>query len=478
MAKNITPRIKNFSQWYLDLIQVGELADYSPVRGCMVIRPTGFAIWEKMQAILDGMFKETGHSNAYFPLLIPEGFLEKENQHIEGFSPELAVVTHGGGEKLEEPLVVRPTSETIIGHMYSKWLNSYRDLPFLINQWCNVLRWEKRTRLFLRTSEFLWQEGHTVHETQLQAQEETLKMLQVYKTFLEEYCAIPVITGEKPEHEKFPGSLTTYTLEAMVQDKKFLQSGTSHNLGQNFSKAFDIKFLSRSNKMEFAWTTSWGVSTRLIGGVIMTHGDDDGLILPPKIASTKIVIVPIFSNDLDQELVLSYVNQIKTKLLEKFDELVIKVDERTNLRAGDRFFYWLQKGVPLRIEVGPKDVTQENCVLVTRNSRNKIKVNLSELAQTADSQLELLQQELYQKALQFRKDNTVFLENYAEMKQFLSNQGGAVEAYWDGTKETALKIQEQTKATIRVILAKQVGSKKCIFSDNPARFKVLFGVSY
>ena len=319
MAKNITPQEKNFSQWYLDLIQAGQLADYAPVRGCMIIRPTGFAIWEKMQAILDRMFKETGHQNAYFPLLIPESFLKKESQHVEGFSPELAVVTHGGGNQLEEPLAVRPTSETIIGHTYAKWLKSYRDLPILINQWCNVLRWEMRTRLFLRTSEFLWQEGHTAHETKKEAQEETLKMLQVYKTFLEEYCAIPVITGLKPEHEKFPGALTTYTLEAMMQDKKFLQSGTSHNLGQNFAKAFDIKFLNRSNKMEWAWTTSWGVSTRMIGGVIMAHGDNDGLILPPKIASTQIVLVPIFKEDSEKTQILEY----SDKILQQLDEQVI-----------------------------------------------------------------------------------------------------------------------------------------------------------
>ena len=478
MAKNITPQKKNFSQWYLDLIQAGELADYSPVRGCMVIRPTGFAIWEKMQSVLDKMFKETGHENAYFPLLIPESFFQKESQHIEGFSPELAVVTHGGGEKLEEPLAVRPTSETIIGHMYAKWLKSYRDLPILINQWCNVLRWEMRTRLFLRTSEFLWQEGHTAHETQTQAQEETLKMLQVYKTFLEDYCAIPVITGEKPEHEKFPGALLTYSLEAMMQDKKFLQSGTSHNLGQNFAKAFDIKFSNRSNEMEFAWTTSWGVSTRLIGGIIMTHGDDDGLILPPKLATTQIVLVPIFNNETEKELVLDYTEKIFKLLAKDFDPLVLKIDNKNHLKPIDRFFYWLQKGTPLRVEIGPKELKEEACILVRRDSIKKIKSTATDLSKNIAEQLNLLQKNLYQKALDFRKENTVFLSNYAEMKEFFANQGGAVEAYWDGSKQTAQLIQEQTKATIRLLLQDAEAGKKCIFSGSPAKFKALFGIAY
>ena len=478
MAKNITPQEKNFSQWYLDLIQAGQLADYAPVRGCMIIRPTGFAIWEKMQAILDRMFKETGHQNAYFPLLIPESFLKKESQHVEGFSPELAVVTHGGGNQLEEPLAVRPTSETIIGHTYAKWLKSYRDLPILINQWCNVLRWEMRTRLFLRTSEFLWQEGHTAHETKKEAQEETLKMLQVYKTFLEEYCAIPVITGLKPEHEKFPGALTTYTLEAMMQDKKFLQSGTSHNLGQNFAKAFDIKFLNRSNKMEWAWTTSWGVSTRMIGGVIMAHGDNDGLILPPKIASTQIVLVPLFKEDSEKTHILEYSDKILQQLKQKFDGLLIQTDEQHHLRASDRFFHWIQKGVPLRIEIGMKEVTQNNAVLVRRDNREKIIVTLDNLVTTAEKTLQEIQKSLYQKALKFQKENTTTLENYKEMQDYFQKQGGAVEAYWDGTKETADKIQEQTKATIRLILEDDIQNKKCIFSGKPAVFKVLFGIAY
>ena len=306
MAKNITPRKENYSQWYLDVIAAGQLADYAPVKGCMVIRPTGYAIWEAMQARLDRMFKETGHVNASFPLLIPKHFMEREAEHVEGFSPECAVVTHGGGKELEEPLMIRPTSETVIGHMYSQWIHSYRDLPVLINQWCNVMRWEMRTRLFLRTSEFLWQEGHTAHETAEEAQEETLRMLEIYRIFQEEYLAIPVITGLKSESEKFPGALATYSIEAMMQDGKALQSGTSHNLGQNFAKAFEIDYLDRNNNQKYVWTTSWGVSTRMIGGLIMTHSDDDGLIIPPKIAPIQVAIVPIFNNDQERSETLEF----------------------------------------------------------------------------------------------------------------------------------------------------------------------------
>ncbi len=306
MAKNITPRKENYSQWYLDVIAAGQLADYAPVKGCMVIRPTGYAIWEAMQARLDRMFKETGHVNASFPLLIPKHFMEREAEHVEGFSPECAVVTHGGGKELEEPLMIRPTSETVIGHMYSQWIHSYRDLPVLINQWCNVMRWEMRTRLFLRTSEFLWQEGHTAHETAEEAQEETLRMLEIYRIFQEEYLAIPVITGLKSESEKFPGALATYSIEAMMQDGKALQSGTSHNLGQNFAKAFEIDYLDRNNNQKYVWTTSWGVSTRMIGGLIMTHSDDDGLIIPPKIAPIQVAIIPIFNNDQERSETLDF----------------------------------------------------------------------------------------------------------------------------------------------------------------------------
>ena len=477
MAKNITPQEQNFSQWYLDVIQAGELADYAPVRGCMVIRPTGFAIWEKMQSILDRMFKETGHQNAYFPLLIPDSFLKKESQHIDGFSPELAVVTHGGGKKLAEPLAIRPTSETIIGHMYAKWLKSYRDLPILINQWCNVFRWEMRTRLFLRTAEFLWQEGHTAHETLQEARAETLKMLEVYRTFLEDYCAIPVITGKKPEHEKFPGALETYTLEAMMQDTKFLQSGTSHNLGQNFANAFGIKFLNRKNQIELAWTTSWGVSTRMIGGVIMAHGDNDGLILPPKIASTQIVLIPIFQKQADQVRVMEYTKKVLQRLAERFDFLLIHTDSQTHQRPIDRFFYWIQKGIPLRIEIGVREVEDETCVLVKRDSKAKITTNLSKVALVAKEQLAMLHDNLFKKALDFQKSNRLELQDYEEMKRVFEQEACAVEAYWDGSHETALKIQAETKATIRLILA-ETSTQKCIYSQAQSKYKVLFGMAY
>ena len=477
MAKNITPQKKDFSKWYLDIIAAGELADYSPVRGCMIIRPTGFAIWEKMQSILDRMFKETGHQNAYFPLLIPDSFLKKESQHIEGFSPELAIVTHGGGNKLEEPLAVRPTSETIIGHMYSKWIKSYRDLPILINQWCNVMRWELRTKLFLRTSEFLWQEGHTAHEKKEEADEETLKMLEIYRIFLEDYCAIPVITGKKPEHEKFPGATKTYTLEAMMQDKKFLQSGTSHNLGQNFSRAFNIQFLNQENKMELAWTTSWGVSTRMIGGIIMTHADDDGLILPPKIATTKIVLIPIFQKEEQKEKILEYTEKIYQKLTAEFDFLSIHKDTQTHQRSINRFFHWIQKGIPMRIEIGKKELEEQNCVMVVRNSKEKKKISFEEIAKVAKTELKNLHKNLFQKALNLQKENTFLLTDYKEFQDIFTKKGGAVIAYWDGEKESAEKIQKETKATIRLILNEDK-TKKCIYSNKVSRYKVLFGIAY
>ena len=324
MAKNITPRAENYSQWYLDVIAAGKLADHAPVKGCMVIRPTGYAIWEEMQAKLDRRFKETGHVNAYFPLLIPESFIRKEAEHVEGFAPELAVVTHAGGKKLEEPLVVRPTSETVVGYMYAQWIQSYRDLPLLINQWCNVMRWEMRTRLFLRTSEFLWQEGHTAHETEAEAEEETLRILEIYRRFQEEELAMPVLVGRKSEAEKFPGALRTYAVEAMMQDRRALQSGTSHNLGQNFARAFDIKFLDRSNNHQLVHTTSWGVSTRMIGGLLMTHSDDDGLVLPPRIAPVKVVVVPLYKSDDEKARVLPFAERAQALLGEHIDPLHLR----------------------------------------------------------------------------------------------------------------------------------------------------------
>ena len=479
MAKNITPRSDNYSQWYLDVIKAGQLADYAPVKGCMVIRPSGFAIWEAMQARLDRMFKETGHVNAYFPLLIPQEFLNREAEHVEGFSPECAVVTIGGGKELEEPLVIRPTSETVIGHMYAQWINSYRDLPVLINQWANVMRWEKRTRLFLRTSEFLWQEGHTAHETYEEAQEETLKMLEVYRSFQEDDLAIPVIPGQKSEAEKFPGALSTYTVEAMMQDGKALQSATSHNLGQNFAKAFEIQFLDRNNQQSLAWTTSWGSSTRMIGGLIMTHSDDDGLILPPRIAPVAVALVPIFSNDQERSQTLEFAEQIKQRLAEHLDHLRIQIDDRDNLRPGDKFFHWIQQGVPVRVEIGPRDVEQQSAMVARRDMRDKKLVPLDEIADHVMRLLQQIQRDLYQRALDFREANTRTANSYGEFKEILDQEGGFIRAHWNGTREVEELIKNETKATIRCVpLNDQPEAGRCILTGERSEQEVIFAIAY
>ena len=479
MAKNITPRNDNYSQWYLDVIKAGQLADYAPVKGCMVIRPSGFAIWEAMQARLDRMFKETGHLNAYFPLLIPQEFLNREAEHVEGFSPECAVVTIGGGKELEEPLVIRPTSETVIGHMYAQWINSYRDLPVLINQWANVMRWEKRTRLFLRTSEFLWQEGHTAHETYEESQEETLKMLEVYRSFQEDDLAIPVIPGQKSEAEKFPGALSTYTVEAMMQDGKALQSATSHNLGQNFAKAFEIQFLDRNNQQLLAWTTSWGSSTRMIGGLIMSHSDDDGLILPPRIAPVAVALVPIFSNDQERSQTLEFAEKIKQRLAEHLDHLRIQIDDRDNLRPGDKFFHWIQQGVPVRVEIGPRDVKQQSAMVARRDVRDKKLVPLDEIADHVMRLLQQIQQDLYQRALDFRDANTRTAKSYEEFKEILEQEGGFIRAHWNGSREVEDQIKNETKATIRCIpLNDQPEAGKCILTGEPSKQEVIFAIAY
>lgn len=478
MAKNITPRAKNYSQWYLDVIKAGQLADYAPVKGCMVIRPTGYALWEAMQAQLDRMFKETGHVNAYFPLLIPQSFLDKEANHVEGFSPECAVVTHGGGRELEEALVVRPTSETVIGHMYSRWVNSYRDLPVLINQWCNVLRWEMRTRLFLRTSEFLWQEGHTAHETYEEAQEETLKMLEIYRKFQEEYLAIPVIKGQKTESEKFPGADATYTVEAMMQDGKALQAGTSHNMQQNFARAFNIQFLGRDNERQYAYTTSWGCSTRMIGGLIMTHGDDDGLIIPPRIAPVVVAIVPIITKEKDKCSVIEFAETLRKLLAERIDPLRIKVDLR-DMRPSDKFFYWIQQGVPLRIEVGPRDAQNKVGVLVRRDNRQKQVVPVDSIAATVMTTLEAIQGALYQTAFQFHEENTTSVSSYGEFKEALEEKGGFIRAHWNGSAETEARIKEETKATIRCIpLEEDPQPGPCFLTNEPSEREVVFAIAY
>ena len=478
MAKNITRRVENYSQWYLDVIKAGQLADYAPVKGCMVIRPTGYALWEAMQAQLDRMFKETGHVNAYFPLLIPQSFLEKEADHVEGFSPECAVVTHGGGRELEEALVVRPTSETVIGHMYSQWINSYRDLPLLINQWCNVMRWEMRTRLFLRTSEFLWQEGHTAHETYEEAQEETLKMLEIYRKFQEEYLAIPVIKGQKTDSEKFPGADATYTVEAMMQDGKALQAGTSHNLRQNFARAFDIRFLGRDNERQHAYTTSWGCSTRMIGGLIMTHGDDDGLIIPPRIAPVAVAIVPIITKEEDKGPVVEFAESLRKRLAEHIDPLRIKVDLR-DLRPAEKFFHWVQQGVPLRIEVGPRDVKNAVGMLVRRDNREKQSVPLETIEATVMATLDAIQHALYQTAMRCHEDNTTSVSSYEEFKEVVNNKGGFIRAHWNGSAAVEAQIKEETKATIRCIpLEEDPLPGSCIFTGEPSAQEVIFAIAY
>ncbi len=479
MARNITPRKENYSQWYLDVISAGQLADYAPVKGCMVIRPSGYAIWEAMQARLDRMFKESGHVNAYFPLLIPQHFMEKEAEHIEGFSPECAVVTHGGGKELEEPLMIRPTSETVIGHMYSQWIQSYRDLPVLINQWCNVFRWEMRTRLFLRTSEFLWQEGHTAHETQEEAQEETMRMLEIYRRFQEEDLAIPVIPGLKTESEKFPGAIATYCIEAMMQDGKALQAGTSHNLGQNFAKAFDITFLDRNNEQSHAWTTSWGVTTRMIGALIMTHGDDDGLILPPRIAPVQVVIIPIFTNDQEKSETKAFAEAVAEQLRSRLDSLKVVIDQRDDLRPAEKFFHWLQQGIPVRIEVGPRDVAKQSGMVARRDMREKNPVQLEEITPHVCELLEKIQENLYQRALEFRKQNTRRANNYDEFREILKEEGGFVMAHWNGTSEVEAQIKADTKATIRCIpLDPDPSPGKCMVTGEASEREMVFAVAY
>ncbi len=473
MARNITPRKENYSQWYLDVIKAAELADYAPVRGCMVIRPTGYAVWENLQAKFDAAFKATGHVNAYFPLLIPYSFLNKEAEHVEGFSPECATVTHAGGEELEEPFAVRPTSETIIGHMYSKWIQSWRDLPVLINQWCNVMRWEKRPRLFLRTSEFLWQEGHTAHETEQEAREETLRMLGVYKKIMEEEAALPVIAGEKTKGERFPGAVDTYTCEAMMSDARALQAGTSHFLGQNFARAFEIQYQNREGELAYCWTTSWGVSTRLIGALIMTHSDDDGLILPPRIAPVKAVILPISKDENTAEnIILPKAKELAQKLDDELGGLCVKVDTDFHARPGDRFFAHLQKGVPLRLELGEKDLASGTVRLVRRDTGEKLDVNNDNVIPTVKKLLADIQNNLYERAKTFREANTHDAKTYDELKEIIDKQGGFVRAYFGGTPEDEVRIREETGATPRCVLPGNDKGKCIITGQDNARLTI------
>ena len=469
-------RNENFSEWYNQLVLKAELADYAPVRGCMVVRPYGWTLWENITQALDKRFKDTGHTNAAFPLLIPMSFLEKEKDHVEGFSPELAVVTIGGGEKLEEPLIIRPTSETIIGYMYSKWIKSYRDLPVLINQWGNVVRWEMRTRLFLRTLEFYWQEGHTAHATSEEAQEETLRMLEVYADFAINDASVPVIKGVKSEKEKFAGAVRSYTIEAMMGDTRALQAGTSHFLGQNFARAFDIQFLDWNNELQYAWTTSWGLSTRFVGAIIMTHGDDQGLILPPKLAPVQIVIVPIYKTEVEKSTILEVVERISKEL----SMFRVKIDDRSEVTPGFKFNDWELRGVPLRVEIGPKDAENESVMTArrdfpSREGKNTIsQVGISDqVAKILDS----IQTNLYQRALAFREAHTHEPESLNSLVEIV--QHGWANAWWCESGDCEARLKEKTKATTRCIpLEQSDGKGKCIVCSQPAFRKAIIGRAY
>jgi prolyl-tRNA synthetase len=472
----ITKRSENFSDWYNQVVIAAELADYAPVRGCMVVRPYGWALWENIQSALDKRFKATGHVNAAFPLLIPMSFLEKEKEHVEGFSPELAIVTIGGGEKLEEPLVVRPTSETIIGYMYAKWIKSYRDLPILINQWGNVVRWELRTRLFLRTLEFYWQEGHTAHATEAEAQEETRRMLDVYTDFAINEAAVPVVPGKKTESEKFMGAVDSYSIEAMMGDTRALQAGTSHFLGQKFSSAFDIQYLDTDNQLQHVWTTSWGFSTRFVGAIIMTHGDDQGLVLPPRLAPIQIVIVPIYRNEEERAQVMPVIERIRNEL----SEFRLKVDDREGVTPGYKFNDWELRGVPLRIEVGPKDVAKDTVALARRDvlgKDGKTFISQSGVVGRVKELLESIQKSLFDKALAFRQDHTFEPQDYAEFQEAVHN--GWALAWWCGDRACEAKVKEETKATARCIPFEQpVAEGRCIYCNRKATTKVYFARAY
>ena len=492
MGKEITSRNEDYAQWYIDLVKKADLAENSDVRGCMVIKPYGYSIWEKMQQGLDKMFKDTGHTNAYFPLFVPKSMFEAEEKNAEGFAKECAIVTHyrlktdpvNPGKlivdpeaKLEEELVVRPTSEAIIWNTYKKWIQSYRDLPILINQWANVVRWEMRTRLFLRTTEFLWQEGHTAHATQAEAEKESLQMLDVYADFVENFMALPVIKGKKSEGEKFPGAIDTYCIEALMQDGKALQAGTSHFLGQNFAKAFDVKFSGKDGKLDLVWGTSWGVSTRLIGGLIMAHSDDDGLILPPKLAPIHVVIVPIFKSEEDLNKISHFIESVINDL--KAKGLVVKFDTRDTHKPGFKFAEYELKGVPVRLAVGPRDVENGTVEVARRDTKEKKVVSINDVVTVIPALLEDIQNSIYQKALNFRNSMTTSVESYDEFKKVLDEKGGFVSTHWDGTKETETTIKDETKATIRCIpIHGKPEEGKCIISGRPSRQRVLFARSY
>lgn len=475
--KKLTARNEDYSQWYLDVIEAADMADYSPVKGCMVIKPWGYAIWENIQKILDAKFKEKGVKNAYFPLLIPKSFLTKEAEHVEGFAPECAVVTEAGGKKLEEPLVVRPTSETIIYDMYSKWIKSHRDLPLLINQWANVVRWEMRTRLFLRTTEFLWQEGHTAHATAEEADNFAKIMLEVYRDFTENYMAMSVVVGVKSDSERFAGAVRTYSVEAMMQDGKALQAGTSHFLGQNFAKPFEVKYLGENNKEEYVWQTSWGVSTRLIGALIMAHSDDKGLILPPALAPVQVVIIPLGNEAEDKKSVLKEAERIASEL----STLGIhpEIDNRENLRPGAKYFEWEKKGVPVRVEIGPKDLAANQVIAARRDEDTKIRIPLAEASSEISGLLEKIQNNLLEKTKKFREEHTFGINDYEKFKKDIESNPGFYETFWCGNAACEEKIKNETKATIRCLpWATKKEKGKCLYCGKASENKVIFARAY
>ncbi len=490
MAKGLVKKEENYSQWYNEIVTKADLAENSAVRGCMVIKPYGYSIWEKMQSVLDGMFKETGHVNAYFPLFIPKSFFSKEASHVEGFAKECAVVTHyrlktgedGNIEvdetaKLEEELIVRPTSETIIWNTYKNWIKSYRDLPLLVNQWANVVRWEMRTRLFLRTTEFLWQEGHTAHATKEEAIAETKQMVEVYAKFAEEFLAMPVIIGTKTEKERFAGAVETYCIEALMQDGKALQAGTSHFLGQNFAKAFDVKFLTKENKEEFVWASSWGVSTRLMGALVMAHSDNNGLVLPPKLAPIQVVIVPIYKSEEELEIISKRVDVLCAELKSK--NISCKYDNRDSQRPGFKFAEWELKGVPVRIAIGPKDYANNTWEVARRDTLTKEIISDEIIVSYIEGLMTEIQDNIYKKAYDFRTQNTHKVDTWEEFKNVIKNTPGFIEAHWDGTSETEEKIKTETKATIRLIPVNPVLEEgKCVYSGKSSKYRVLFAKSY
>lgn len=477
-VKKLTPKSADFSKWYVEIIRKAELADYAPIKGMMVIRPYGYAVWENIQSLLDRRIKKTGHENAYFPLFIPESFLQKETDHLEGFSPEVAWVTHGGREELEERLAVRPTSEAVIGNLYSKWIKSWRDLPLLINQWANIVRWEKVTRPFLRTTEFLWQEGHTVHETYEEAQKETLMILSLYKEFVESELAIPVISGKKSEREKFAGALETYAIEALMGDGKSLQMGTSHNLGQHFSRVFNIRYEDKDQKLQYAWQTSWGVSTRLVGALVMSHGDDSGLKFPPRVAPVQAIIIPISIGNW-KENVLPVTQSIRSELEEA--GVRVKLDDREEFTPGWKFSEWEMRGVPLRIEIGPRDIKKRQALLVRRDTREKQTLGQDSLQNKVPEILDEIQNDMLARALKFQQDNTHEVQDYKEFREVVESKRGFMKTFWCGDPACEERIKEETMATIRVIVLKDEAPHsegKCISCQKKSEELVYFARAY